>query len=165
MPGFWAFEVQLPCQKYQIPPIVVRLMSHIICVIFWLCWLVVCWGPPFISLCSFTTVLQLRSCQFGCPRNPLLHLENLIASVDQPGIAYNHSFLVLVLGSMGSRPWFFHVGSGLGTAAFLSWFSPSTICAACCMSRIVSGVWSRGDGGVIGAPSGLVSIGVVGSSP
>ena len=50
--------------------------------------------------------------------------------------------------------------SGLGAVAFLSWFSPSTICAAYCMSRIVSGVWSRGEGGVIGAPSSLVSIGV-----
>ena len=88
----------------------IELMSHIVCVIFGLCWLGVCWGSTFISLRSFTLALQHRYCQFGCPRNPLLRLGHLVASVDEPGIAYNHSFLVPILGSMGSRPWFFHVG-------------------------------------------------------
>ena len=47
-------------------------------------------------------------------------------------------------------------GFRTAAAALLRCFIPSNICSVCCMSRNVSGVWSNG--GVIGVPSGLISI-------
>ena len=41
-------------------------------------------------------------------------------------------------------------GFGTAAAALLRCFIPSNICSVCCMSCIVSRVWSRGDGGVLG---------------